>query len=199
MRPFLGSAQRWRQKKNGSEIKCVIRFRRRLNCEREEQGRLPFVMDEPDAEYSRVMAHIARRISKNLIGLALGSGAALGLAHIGVLKVLEKEKIPIANLLVITDDIALPVGQIRIRPKGSDGGHNGLKSINEVIGSGNYSRLRFGIGNEYPKGTQVNFVLGKWNNEELKIILPRIELATEGIKDFGLMGIEKTMNAYNSK
>ncbi len=112
---------------------------------------------------------------------------------------LQKEKIPIANLLVITDDVALPVGQIRIRPKGSDGGHNGLKSINEVMGSGNYSRLRFGIGNEYPKGTQVNFVLGKWNNDELKIILPRIELATEVIKDFGLMGIEKTMNAYNSK
>jgi len=112
---------------------------------------------------------------------------------------LQKEKIPLANLLVITDDVALPTGQIRLRPKGSDGGHNGLKSINETVGSGNYSRLRFGIGNEYPKGTQVNFVLGKWSNEELKIVLPRIELATEAIKDFGLMGIEKTMNAYNSK
>ena len=112
---------------------------------------------------------------------------------------LQKEKTPIANLLVITDDVALPLGQIRLRSKGSDGGHNGLKSINETVGSGNYSRLRFGIGNEYPKGAQVNFVLGKWSNEELKIILPRIELATEAIKDFGLMGIEKTMNAFNSK
>lgn len=117
---------------------------------------------------------------------------------------LQKEKIPLQNLLVITDDVALPLGAIRIRPKGSDGGHNGLKSINEIIPSGpdgyrDYSRLRFGIGNEYPKGGQVNFVLGKWNNEELKIILPRIELAAEAIKDFGLMGVEKTMNAYNSK
>lgn len=112
---------------------------------------------------------------------------------------LQKEKIPLANLLVITDDVALPTGQIRLRPKGSDGGHNGLKSINETLGSGNYSRLRFGIGNEYPKGAQVNFVLGHWSNEELKIILPRIELATEAINAFGLMGIEKTMNAYNSK
>ena len=112
---------------------------------------------------------------------------------------LQKEKIPLAHLLVITDDIALPVAQIRIRPKGSDGGHNGLKSIHEILGSGNYPRLRFGIGNEYPKGAQVNFVLGKWSNEELKIILPRIELAVEAIKDFGLMGMEKTMNNYNSK
>ena len=112
---------------------------------------------------------------------------------------LQKEKILHSNLLVITDDVALPLGQLRLRSKGSDGGHNGLKSINEIVGSGNYSRLRFGIGNAYAKGAQVNFVLGKWTNEELKIILPRIELATEAIKDFGLMGIEKTMNAYNSK
>lgn len=111
---------------------------------------------------------------------------------------LQKEKIPLANLLVITDDIALPLGQIRLRSKGSDGGHNGLRSINEVLGNSNYSRLRFGIGNEYPKGAQANFVLGKWNNEELKIILPKIELAAEAIKDFALIGIEKTMNAYNS-
>lgn len=112
---------------------------------------------------------------------------------------LQKEKIPLQNLLVITDDVALPLGTLRLRPKGSDGGHNGLKNINEVLGSGNYSRLRFGIGNEYPRGSQVNFVLGKWNDEELKIILPKIEISTEAIKDFGLMGIEKTMNAYNSK
>jgi PTH1 family peptidyl-tRNA hydrolase len=112
---------------------------------------------------------------------------------------LQQEKIPLSNLLVVTDDISLPVGAIRLRPKGSDGGHNGLKSINEVLGSSNYSRLRFGIGNDYPKGAQVNFVLGKWTSEELNIILPKIDLATEAIKDFGLMGIEKTMNAYNNK
>ncbi len=112
---------------------------------------------------------------------------------------MQQENIPLENVLVITDDVALPIGQIRLRPKGSDGGHNGLKNITEVLNSGNYSRLRFGIGNEYPKGGQVDFVLGKWTNEELTIILPRIQLATEAIKDFGLMGIEKTMNAYNSK
>jgi len=112
---------------------------------------------------------------------------------------MQQEKISIENILVITDDVALPLGQIRLRPKGSDGGHNGLKSINEVLGSGNYSRLRFGIGSEYPKGGQVDFVLGKWMNEELSILKPRIEIASSSIKDFGLMGIDKTMNTYNSK
>jgi peptidyl-tRNA hydrolase, PTH1 family len=112
---------------------------------------------------------------------------------------LQDEKVPLNNLLVILDDIALPIGTIRLRAKGSDGGHNGLKSINEALGSDNYARLRFGIGSDYTKGTQVNFVLGKWANEELKIILPKIDIVKEAIKDFGLMGIEKTMNAYNNK
>lgn len=112
---------------------------------------------------------------------------------------LQQEKIPLSNLLVVTDDLALSLATIRLRPRGSAGGHNGLKSINEVLLTENYARLRFGIGNEYPKGAQVDFVLGKWTNEELTIILPKIELATESIKDFALMGIDKTMNAYNSK
>jgi len=112
---------------------------------------------------------------------------------------LQQEKIPLSNLLVVTDDLALSLAAIRLRPRGSAGGHNGLKSINEVLLTENYARLRFGIGNEYPKGAQVDFVLGKWTNEELTIILPKIELATESIKDFALMGIDKTMNAYNSK
>lgn len=112
---------------------------------------------------------------------------------------LQQEKIPVSNLLVVTDDIALPLGTIRLRPKGSDGGHNGLKSINEVLGTADYSRLRFGIGNEYPKGGQVDFVLGKWTNEEMNLIMPKMELATKAIRDFALMGIEKTMNSYNSK
>ena len=111
----------------------------------------------------------------------------------------QQEKIPLSNVLVVTDDVALPAASIRLRPKGSDGGHNGLKNITEVLTTENYARLRFGIGNEYPRGGQVDFVLGKWSNDELMAILPKIELAVEAIKDFALMGIEKTMNAYNSK
>jgi peptidyl-tRNA hydrolase, PTH1 family len=112
---------------------------------------------------------------------------------------LQQEKIPLTNLLVDTDDIALPLGYIRIRSKGSDGGHNGLKSIQEMLGTDSYCRMRFGIGNEFPKGGQSDFVLGKWNGDERPVISPRIQVAVDAIKDFGLMGVEKTMNAYNSK
>ncbi len=112
---------------------------------------------------------------------------------------MQQENILLNNFLVITDDIALELGTLRFRPKGSDGGHNGLTSINEVLGSQNYSRLRFGIGNNYPKGGQSDFVLGKWAADEIKLIQPRINLAVDAIKDFGLMGIEKTMNNYNNK
>ena len=144
------------------------------------------------------LAFTAEGKIKNKTFFLLKPATFMNLSGKAVNYYLQKEKIPFQNLLVISDDIALPLGVLRLRPKGSDGGHNGLKSINEILGSGNYTRLRFGIGNEYPKGAQVNFVLGKWSNEELKIILPRIHLAIEAIKDFGLMGIEKTMNAYNS-
>ena len=110
---------------------------------------------------------------------------------------LQKEKIPLENLLVVIDDLALPLGTLRLRGRGSDGGHNGLKSINEVLGSTEYARLRFGIGNEYPKGRQVEYVLGKWTNEELKALSEKIPLAVELIKSFGTIGLQKTMNAFN--
>ncbi len=112
---------------------------------------------------------------------------------------LQKEKIVLENLLVIVDDIALPLGTLRLRPGGSDGGHNGLANINEVLGHSKYARLRFGIGNNFPKGQQVNYVLGKWTDEEWTIIHPRIELATEIISSFVTIGIERTMSAYNNK
>lgn len=112
---------------------------------------------------------------------------------------LQKEKIPVENLLVITDDIALPFGTIRIRTKGSDGGHNGLYSIASTLGTNQFSRLRFGIGGDFPKGTQVNYVLGEWLPEEEKALPERIEKVIEAIRCFGTLGIERTMNLYNSK
>ncbi|HEY4797799.1 MAG TPA: aminoacyl-tRNA hydrolase [Bacteroidia bacterium] len=112
---------------------------------------------------------------------------------------LQKENIPLKNLMVITDDLALPLGKLRIRNKGSDGGHNGLKSIQETLGTSDYPRLRFGIGNEFSKGRQVDYVLGEWDAAERNELVPRIDIAVEAIKDFALMGIDKTMNAYNSK
>lgn len=112
---------------------------------------------------------------------------------------LTTQKIQPENLLVITDDIALPFGKIRIRAKGSAGGHNGLKNISEVLASENYPRLRFGVGSKFSKGRQVDYVLGKWDTEEEKTLDERIDLVVEAIKSFGTIGLERTMNIYNSK
>ena len=106
-------------------------------------------------------------------------------------------KIPHQNLLVVLDDLAIPFGSIRIRQKGSDGGHNGLKDIDATLGNGNYPRLRFGISNEFAKGKQVDYVLGKWGVEEMKTLDERIKVACEGVNSFMFEGIERAMSKYN--
>lgn len=112
---------------------------------------------------------------------------------------MQKEKIPAENILVITDDLALPFGTLRLKPKGSDGGHNGLKSIQETIGNSDYPRLRFGIGSNFSKGRQVDFVLSEWTDEEKKLLPERIGIAKEIILSFTTLGIQKTMSLYNNK
>lgn len=112
---------------------------------------------------------------------------------------MQKENIPIENVLVLVDDLALPLGKIRIRAKGSDAGHNGLKSIQQILGHNNYARLRFGIGSDFPKGFQVDHVLGKWSNEEWSTVLSKLENCAEIIKSFATIGTERTMNIYNNK
>lgn len=112
---------------------------------------------------------------------------------------LQKLKLPEDRLLVIADDLALPFGAIRLRAKGGDAGHNGLAHINQILGSSNYARLRFGIGNEFGRGQQVDYVLGKWEEEELKTLPERINLATEAILSFGVHGIARTMNMFNNR
>ena len=112
---------------------------------------------------------------------------------------LQAEKIPVENLMVIVDELALPLGKLRLGPKGSDGGHNGLKNIQEILNTSTYPRLRFGIGNEFGKGYQVNYVLGKWNDEEQKILPERIKLAADAIKAFAFAGLQRSMNDYNPK
>lgn len=111
---------------------------------------------------------------------------------------IQKEKIAIENMLVITDDLALPLGKIRIRKKGSDGGHNGLKNIQEILGTTEYSRLRFGIGSDFPKGRQVDFVLGKWDVTEKELLAQTIKKAGEAVLGLGSIGIDRVMNIYNS-
>ena len=112
---------------------------------------------------------------------------------------LKKEKIPLERFLVVLDDLALPFGTLRMRARGGSGGHNGLEHINQILGNQNYARLRFGIGNDYFQGQQVNHVLGKWTEDEMKELDKRIKTATEIILSFGVSGLERTMNSFNNK
>lgn len=112
---------------------------------------------------------------------------------------MQKEKIALENLLILVDDLALPFGTLRLRGQGSDGGHNGLKSINACLGTTNYARLRFGIGNEFKKGQQVDYVLGGWKEEEIKHMGALLERSKEIISSFVLLGLSKTMTSFNGK
>ncbi|MEN9325611.1 MAG: Aminoacyl-tRNA hydrolase [Bacteroidota bacterium] len=112
---------------------------------------------------------------------------------------MEKEKIEKDNLLIITDDLNLSFGSIRIKTKGSDGGHNGLKNIQLLLNSSEYPRFRFGISDAFKKGKQVDYVLGEWSTEEKEALKERLSISSEIIKSFVLAGLNTTMNAYNGK
>ncbi len=111
---------------------------------------------------------------------------------------MDKEKIPLTNILVIVDELALPLSKLRLKAKGGHAGHNGLKSIEESLGTTEYPRLRFGIGNEFPKGMQVDFVLGKWTVQEKIIVAKKIEKCSEAIENYVIAGPELTMNSLNN-
>jgi len=110
---------------------------------------------------------------------------------------LEKEKISLQHTLTIVDDVALPLEKIRLRPGGSPGGHNGLKDISNIMGTDDYPKLRFGIGNDYPRGMQADFVLGKWLKKEEPLVLEKVKLCVEVIEQFVTAGIGPTMTTYN--
>ena len=112
---------------------------------------------------------------------------------------MQEENIPLENIMVVVDDIALPFGAIRIRGKGSNAGHNGLKDIQEKLGHGNYPRLKFGIGNEFPKGRQVDYVLGQWNNDEQLELPALIEHCVKAFQNFALAGLSLTMSEFHNK
>ncbi len=112
---------------------------------------------------------------------------------------LQQEKIADENLLVVVDDLSLPVGTLRMKPGGSDAGHNGLKNIAQLLGTQNYNRLKVGIGNEFPRGAQVDFVLGKFSEEDNKVIEAKEPIVCDAIKAFALSGIQFAMNHYNGK
>ena len=112
---------------------------------------------------------------------------------------LQKEKIELQNLLVITDDLNLAFGTIRLKTKGSDGGHNGLKDIQNTLNTTKYNRFRFGISDEFSKGQQVDYVLGEWGEEEQKELTERLKKSAELVKSFGTAGVSNTMNSFNGK
>lgn len=112
---------------------------------------------------------------------------------------MNEKKIPLENVLVVVDDLALPFGQLRMKPSGSEAGHNGLRHITSVLGTQQYARLRFGIGNDFPRGGQVDFVLGEFGPEDLEKMDERLTLAGDMIKAFALSGIQFAMNNFNRK
>ncbi|MEA3503775.1 MAG: aminoacyl-tRNA hydrolase [Bacteroidota bacterium] len=112
---------------------------------------------------------------------------------------LEKENIPVEKSLIIADDIALPTGMLRMKKKGSDGGHNGLADIIRILSTSKFNRLRIGVGNGFSKGKQVDFVLGRWTKEEEEILTPKIKKVVEMVKSFVVIGADRTMNFFNEK
>ncbi|WP_312902784.1 aminoacyl-tRNA hydrolase [Chryseobacterium taichungense] len=112
---------------------------------------------------------------------------------------MQKENVPLENVLIVTDDLALPFGTLRMKAKGSDAGHNGLKNINEVLQTQNYARLRFGISADFSEGRQVDYVLGTWNEEENAVLPERIEKFAKSSLSFVFAGINNTMSAFNGK
>lgn len=145
------------------------------------------------------LGEIAQGRLKNKQLVLLKPNTYMNLSGKAVRYWLEKERIPIENLLVVTDDIAIGEGMLRLKGKGSDGGHNGLKNINLLLNTQAYARLRFGVGNDFGKGNQVNYVLGEWTESELKSMQPYIDFAKDCSKAFVLAGLQRAMNQFNKK
>lgn len=172
---------------------------------RDTRHNIGFRMLDAFAEASNVVfedkryGSVGRCRVKNAEAVLLKPTTFMNLSGNAVRYWLQKENIPVENLLVLVDDLNLPFGTIRIRKQGSNGGHNGLGNIQSVLGTENYARVRFGIGNDFTRGAQCGFVLGHWTEEEEKAMPDRLKVTTEIIPSFCLQGIDRTMNLYNGK
>lgn len=158
------------------------------------------IAKENEVEFkSDKLAAVAKFKYKGRILVLVKPSTYMNLSGKAVNYWLQTEKVPLENLLVITDDIAFPLGTLRLKGKGGDGGHNGLHNIQETLNTANYARLRFGVGAEFSRGKQVDFVLGKWKEEEEILLVPRIKKAAEIVQSFATIGLSHTMTAYNNK
>lgn len=144
------------------------------------------------------LADVAEIKWKGKIFICIKPATFMNLSGRAVKYWLDKEKIAIENSLTIVDDIALPLDKLRLRKSGSDAGHNGLKDIQNILGTDAYPKLRFGTGSNFPKGMQVEFVLNKWLKEEIPLVKTKIEKCIEVIESFATIGIDKTMNLVNN-
>ena len=148
---------------------------------------------------NRKLGALANYKLKGRIFLLLKPNTFMNLSGKAIKYWLDKEKIPMANLLVVTDDLNLSFGTLRFKTKGSDGGHNGLKDIQDKLNTNQYSRLRFGISDEFSKGRQVDYVLGLWSDEESSKLDERLSRVSQSLISFGMSGINETMNQFNGK
>ena len=159
-----------------------------------------FMANEAGTTFETVkLGSLAQIKVKNKILLLLKPNTYMNLSGKAVQYWMDKEKIAKENILIITDDLNLPFGSIRIKPKGSDGGHNGLKNIQLILNSSEYPRLRFGISDEFKKGQQVDYVLGDWTDEETTALKERLDVVSKAVKEFALAGLNNAMNNYNGK
>lgn len=142
---------------------------------------------------------VAKTRVKNAELVLLKPSTYMNLSGNAVRYWMQQEKVELQNVLVVVDDLSLPVGTIRMKQNGSAAGHNGLKNIAQMLSTENYPRLKFGIGNDFPRGAQVDFVLGKFSDEDEKVIADKLPVAVDAVKAFCLSGIQFAMNHYNGK
>jgi len=161
---------------------------------------LDYIAKDEDLTWETVkLGDITTHKKKGRTFIMLKPSTYMNLSGKAVKYWMDKEKIPVENLLVVTDDLNLPFGTFRIKPQGSSGGHNGLKDIQATLGNGKYPRFRFGISDEFSKGRQVDYVLGEWTAEEESLLIERLEKAKQAVESYGLAGVNNTMNAFNGK
>jgi len=158
-----------------------------------------FVTKHKGSFRSDRLAYVAEVKWKGKILVCICPTTFMNLSGKAVRYWMDKERIALENILVIVDEVALPLHKLRLKPRGSDGGHNGLKSVHESLATTEYARLRFGVGNDYPKGMQSEFVLGKWRKEEEPLIKIKIDKAVETIETFATQGITAAMNWINNQ
>ena len=161
---------------------------------------LDYIAEKEEVSFStEKLGDVAKFKFKGRTFILLKPSTYMNLSGKAVNYWLQKEKIELQNLLVITDDLNLSFGTIRLKTKGSDGGHNGLKDIQSTLNTTKYNRFRFGISNEFSKGQQVDYVLGEWDEEERKELPERFQKSSELVKSFGTAGVSNTMNSFNGK